>query len=310
MLTEKTKDFLDLDGDLKFMQRLKDFMVKRKSGSDRPSTKFLKRFIQDLKVIFADKTFIKAIYEIREKLEIPKDGFDINQNETAFKQWLEGTYKDSFKKIKTVLGGYSNIITSSPEEALEPLINAVLYDKEGKDFYYNKHDLFQGCYSLEMYENYVNEKPFPGILQFILFQDVFLPANNFTVLMHRSSYIVLAISASTTKRDVEELWPEIDKWQKEMAGYTKNKKRFKKNLDEGLAILDYDETTKQNIEKDKLMGESKQRYLSVRLYDEVDNKLYSDKEVNNEVELKKDEQRYLQKRRKIKSRIKKLVEPK
>ena len=305
MPTNKKTKLSDVAEEIYYIQKIKDAVEGKKTKSDRASTKFLKRYEQDLKIIFANPTFRKAIFEIREKLGIPKYGFNVYNKEKKFKTWLKIGYKNNFKKINTVLANYSKLIKTNPEEILDYLVTAIIYDKENKDFYYDKYDLFRmGC-SFEAYENYINEYPFPGIFQFIVFDDIFLPAHNFTRVFYRDNYVLLAIPANATKRDILELWSQIQEDQKKMVGYSKNKKRFKKNLVKGLEAITYDQKTINHIKIKKLEGDQKENYLAERNLDIVDRNIYGGK-IPFKPNLKK-EREFRRKRSKIKSQVKKLI---
>ena len=308
MLNKKRSRPSDVAEEIQYMQKIKDIVAERKTKGYRASIKFLKRYVQELEITFAKPQFLRTVLEIREKLGVPRDGFNVYDNENEFKLWLEKSYKDAFKKMTTVLAGYSEIIKTNPEEILDFLVTTIFHDHSGenKDSYYYKDDLFaMGC-SFEAYENYITEKPFPGIFQFILFDDIFLPAQNFTRLFYRDNYVLLAIPANATKRDLMELWSEIQKDQKEMVGYAKNKKRLKKNLTEGLEALAYDQKTTDEITTEKLDGEQKKNRLAERSLDIVDQNIYGGK-IPLKPNLEK-ERKFRRKRSKIKSQAKKLVD--
>lgn len=303
MIQNKKTKLSDIAAEILYREKIKDAVYKRNSRKERASTKFLKRYEQNLQLVFANKGFIPAIHEIRRKLNIPRDGFDIYAGDKEFKKWLTA-YKKKFIKIQAVLAQYKEFLETHPKDVFAFYISAVL-DGENIDIYYRKDSFIETCPTLEIYKNYINEKPFPGIFEFILFDEFFLPQNNLTSLFLKDNYLLLAISASTTKKDLEELWTEINQWQKNMASYSKNKKRLKKNLTEGLEAIAYDQETDDQITTEKLEGEAKKRRVAMRNLDLVDQKIYNGKSPIKPNLTK--EKQFRRKRNKIKSQVRKLV---
>lgn len=254
------------------------------------SDSFRKRYGQHLETCLINKSFQKAVKEIRKEIgvstkgfEVSADGFKAEKEKKSFQKWLRQFNKDGkgfffdFTTIHKAIEKHKNIIYTKPDFlikwflAVEDMPDSDVYDDYFK-FYYNEKAFVLTPPIIEVYENYINERPFVGVFEYILFNKAVVPRSNLIAIKERDfnemNYILLAISPNTAKRDVIELWPEISKHQKIMNGYNKNKIRFKKNFKGDLKILKYDKETEKMIKNKK--GEEKIIIKTRRLYDNID----------------------------------------
>lgn len=270
--------------------------IKSKYDKNSSSTKFIKRYVQRLELIVYKESFIKSIVLIRHKLGIPLFGFDVFKDEAPFKQWLKENSKNNFTNVLKILENNKNEITTNPIPLLEYLLDAALYHNKGPEIYIIENNFVLQCPNLEIYENYITEKPFAGIFDYILFDKILIPGLNYLSIIENYSdkYILLALSANTTKRDILEKWPEISKAQSKMSECYKNKSRFKKNFSTDLNdIYDYDEDNKVKGNDIKITT------------NESINRIYNKNKITCSV---KNDKKYHADRRKRKNRMKKLIE--
>jgi hypothetical protein len=289
-----------------------------RESKKKSSESFKKRYKQSLKLILQNKEFLNKIKEIRKRLEVPVDGFKIledkfasEEDERNFKKWIL-SYKNDFKDIVNIINEY-NVIKTNPTALLNYLTDEINCINDYFYLHYNKDSFIYACPTLEMFENYTYEKPFVGIFEYILFDKAMIPKSNLIMVKERegfgednkSNYILIVISANTAKRDLIELWPEISEFQKTLPGNTKNKVRYKRNFDEDLEIINYDEETEKLARGKK--GVKKIEIKTRRLYDSID-KLYYDNPLIDNIGL--NDRKNLARRRTRKSRIKKLIKTK
>lgn len=301
----------DIAGQIKERKKIKDavsLVTKKQTKPNRNSDKFLARYGQHLRKVLQDKYFLEQIKEIRKKLEIDVDGFNVKNDEKKFEEWINKNSKDCFKHVIEVLNESKYRIETNPIELLNFLHQAVK-DKVGPDCYYRDNTFILICPSIEIYENYVSEKPFAGIFDYILFGEIFLPQANLLSMFtsYSDKFILLGISPDTTKRDILELWTEIHEEQKKLSNYKKTKERFKKNFDSDVKILEYDKETERQIEEKELKGKNAIEFRNRRLHEHIEEKYYTKEETENMVF--KNEKKILKNRRKQKGRIKKLIGP-
>ena len=83
----KTKKPFDVAAEISRLQNIKN-LIDGKLKTDRDSLKFLRRYKQDLEIIFSKKDFLITINKIRRDLNMPSDGFDIFDKEKEFKKWF------------------------------------------------------------------------------------------------------------------------------------------------------------------------------------------------------------------------------
>jgi hypothetical protein len=300
---------LDIAREIRKMKLLKDAVSlanKKQPKANRDSDKFLNRYGQHIKAVLQDKYFTDQIKEIRNKLGIPEGGFDVKKDEKGFGDWIKGNAKDDFKNVIQILKKVEYKIETNPVELLKFFYSAVK-DGVGPEVYYRNSSFILVCPTIEIYENYISERPFAGVFDYILFGEVFLPQTNLVSILngYSNKYILLAISPSTTKRDILELWPEINEEQKKMPDYEKNKKRFRKNFDKDLIILERDNETEELIKKKGLKEWEATKFRRRRVYDNIDEIYY-----NNAIDPDwSHDKQNVKNRRGRKSRIKKLIGP-
>lgn len=247
------------------------------------SDSFRKRYGQHLETCLINKSFQKTVKEIRKELGVPTKGFEVSADGfktekeiKSFQKWLKQFETKGFgvncEPIHKSIDEHKNSIYTKPDFLIEFLI---MMDDNINDYfelYYNKDSFVLTPPIIEVYENYVNEKPFVGVFEYILFNKAVVPRSNLIAIKERDfnemNYILMAMSPNTTKRDLIELWPEISKHQKIMNDYHKNKIRFKKNFKGDLEILKYDKET-EKMAKDK-KGDEKVMLKNRRLYDSLD----------------------------------------
>jgi hypothetical protein len=204
-----------------------------------PSEVFKRRHEQKLSIVFKNAKFIESIKAIRAELKIPIDGFKIKNDETDFKKWFIENKENNFKNLLFVINKHADVIKTNPSDYLE-WMSYMVESYAGNDIYLRDNSFILVCPTIEIYENYVKEKPFPGVFEYILFNVLLVPQSNHLAILssYSNDYLLLAISANTTKRDLIELWPGINKEQKKMPNFEKNKKRYKPKLNEDLKVLD------------------------------------------------------------------------
>jgi len=302
MQSEDKKTF-NIAADIQRASNIKDGLLLIKGKKPRPgraSTKFLKRYAQDIEIILKNEEFLKAVSDIRSHLGIPSNGFDIKKDKKNIKEWILEKKENNFDEVVEALSKHEKVIWSDPRELLWYMSVQISDD----DVYYPETFFILYCPTVEIYENYISEKPFAGVFEYILFGKPFLPQTNFVAVMPKytdndTEYILLAISPNTTKRDIVEVWEDISDIQKEMAGYKKNKSRFRKKHSDDLKTLSKDGNY---IKMEEIYGD--------------DPLLNIEKKTNASTKKKrrKQEKKYLanirQKTRRIKKRSKKLVGPK
>lgn len=271
------------------------------------------RYQQNVKAALSNKQVAKTVKEIRRALKIPDKGFYSNKLQQKFNKWILQQAEDNFSNIQKVLEIYKKIINTKPYW----LLDWIKFNIENYGAYIIEEHSVSNiifCPSVEIFDNYINEKPVSCIFDYILFGKIISPQTNFISITQANSfssnnfgnsYLNILVSPNTTKRDFESLWPEINRIQKNLKGFKKGKTRIKKNFDDDLfRIFHYDNRTQQLIKKNKSILIKKLDIHSRRLYDSIDNLFYDDPDKFNG----KEDELYRHKRRKRKERIKKLIE--
>ncbi len=259
-----------------------------------------KNYSQAVELSLNNKHFLSAIKEVRGKLGIPDKGFSI-KNDGELKKWNDKFVIDEYKLLNEVINSYGYISTD-PEPLLDYL-SLLDFDIEWyEEAYFNEERYMLHCPSIKMFENHCNEKPFIGILEYILFNKVVIPNTRLMSVIEddgagRGECILLGISKNTTKRDILNQWPVISLQQKNIKGNSKGKIRISKNHALGINIVEHDKETEEKTTKDNLTGEKLKTYKSERLYNNIDENFGEDNDKKN-----------LVKRRKIKSRTKKKID--
>jgi hypothetical protein len=221
---------------------------------------FQKKFKQKIKIAFSNKNFQKLIIAIRSQLDIPPNGFNFRKQKKEIYKWLQekgGKWGDDFKEISKILKKYPSIKTD-PGSLLQ-----CIADNPDFDFNYYKDCFILDSPLIDIYYNHINEKPFPGIFEYIFFGEIFIPQTNFfsffeawpsrdiDVPISGFNYITIALSPNTTKRDFIRYWTFINSLQKGLRGYAKNKIRMKKNLNKYLQLQKNDSCDIEDIFPDE-----------------------------------------------------------
>ena len=186
---------------------------------------FIKRFTQKASLNILDKDFKTELIKIREQWGIPESGFK-SYKEESFLKWINDQQDDNFELV-TVIFDDLKIIKCKPKYFL----NKILYNIENKE---QADDYPTDLYYFENIETFnalIQEKPFPGIVHYILFNNLFIPESNELLLTidHEYGYPKLIIGPNATMRDIQEFFPIIN-WMQKSKDYKKNKTRLKKNF--------------------------------------------------------------------------------
>lgn len=278
--------------------------IGKKDYKTSATTIFIKRFGQQVKLAFRNPKLSKAILDIREELDIPKNGFAIDYNSDFFK-WIKDHKELKYSKILYVINKYP-IIKTDPTALLDDLLSYEEIENH-KDIETFKNGIISNNYpKLDIYINHIIEKPFTGIFEFILFNKLMIPSTNGIATLARDldKFIVLAVSVNTTKRDLLELWTEIDWQQKNFNDSSKSKIRFKPKLEEDMKIFDIAAEKEREIKEMGLIGKEAIHERNKSAYNTIDEVFGEEEIMSKSSDLKK-----LARRRKKIGRIKKLVGP-
>jgi|GEM_PF-6016110 len=175
---------------------------------------------QEYERISLNKDFVNEVKKIRSNWLIPEDGFlSISKD---FKDWLLKNKKDNFKKLNIKS---TKIIKTNPQIFLNKVYKCIEDDGINENY---PTDL----YFLESEKTFyylINERPFPGVVHFILFNNLFIPETRETQLTRdRYGNMVIRCGPNSTKRDVEELLSVMSFFQKKMKNYHKGKNKSSK----------------------------------------------------------------------------------
>lgn len=193
--------------------------------------RFVERFKQQAKLALSNTKVNLEINKIRKLSEIPITGFRDWGND-VFLNWLSGNKKNGYKKISSIFKG-CDYIKAKPEYFL----GRVEYFLENDEY----PDSLYFLDSKEYFDSVINERPFPGIVHYILFNKVFLPESNGLQLgvdrVKKNKYIVLRFGPNATKEDFVEMFPLVNWLQKSLLNYSKSKSRKIKNLEKKLMVV-------------------------------------------------------------------------
>ena len=280
-------------------------------------------FAQQIMEVSCNNAFGETVKAIRTELSIPPEGFGIYQEYSEpftyinkrdpdiarqkeeigyhrrFREnpqlikWLEINQKDNFGKVLDVVEnhcGTEGDIETNPA----PLLN-FLYEHRHtylQDRFYHGFAFLENCPDIEIYKNYLNEKPFSSVFDYILTGRVLVPFTNFINVITRNDgyldllispnasvrdfgdainwleekqndafrknsgvprdnniidaaladgYVCLTITVGTTGNTIKKYWSEVEKLQKTLPNYAKNKKHFVKNRRATLEIQQIDQ---------------------------------------------------------------------
>lgn len=191
--------------------------------------KFQNRFIQQAKKALRNLDIEKEITKIRTMWGIPADGFS---NISNLDQWLKKQKADNYqhlnKDIKTL-----KTIKAKPKSFLDILY---FYRTESEDKW---PDTLYFLGNEKTFYELISEKPFPGIVHYILMNKIFIPeSNELQVTLNKDDYPVLHLGKNTTIDDIKESFKIIDGlMQKNKPGYSKRNSRTKNNFERDQEIL-------------------------------------------------------------------------
>jgi hypothetical protein len=178
---------------------------------------FRKKFKQQARILF--KSIKEDILDLRKEWKIPSDGFK-GYEDNEFIEWIKFQEKDDFLNISVVLNKFKNI-SARPKYFLIKIL-ASLENNEYPDNLY-----FLG--TLEEFYFISREKPMPGIIHYILFNNILVPeSNDLQLTTNKFGYITLNIGPNATKQDVNEMWTYTQWLQENLPGYKKNKTKVRK----------------------------------------------------------------------------------
>jgi len=185
---------------------------------------FIERFKQSAGLIILNAEFQKELSGVRGRCDIPSCGFD-SHNEKKFLEWIQKQENDKFRLITTIFNSLTNI-KCKPKYFL----NKILYYIHNK----NQDESYPSdLYFLENVATFnalIREKPFPGIVHYVLFNTLFIPESNELLLRlnHKYGYPEMIMGPNATMRDIQEFYPIIN-WLQKSKNYNKNKARLKRN---------------------------------------------------------------------------------
>jgi len=233
---------------------------------------FQRTFKQTANIATERIEFQEEVLSIREALRIPKNGF-IDLQELMI--WLDRQEKNKFVLAIKAFKNHKHI-SAKPTYFLKDLA----YKIKNDDIPY-PDDLFF-FRDVRHFKAILNEKPFPGIVNYVLVNEVLVPeTNQLQLTMDEFEFPILRIGPNSTMNDIRELWPII-------TGLLQNKKgktRYKRTRDRNkkIASLTPDGGRGYNV-----------------MYDAIDILAGKDHNTSN----KKDDKRHMANIRKIKSRNK------
>lgn len=238
--------------------------------------RFQKVFKQKADSYISDPGFQNEVLSIRAQCGIPPNGFNTLD---AFIGWLE---KQEQNKLISIVEAFKqkNIITAKPEYFLRDVRETLDTDdlKYPTDLYFSRDGA--------SFNAIINEKPFPGIVHYILWDYLLVPETNELQLTYDDlDYPIMRFGSNATMDDIRELLPILDKFMQQGPNRTKGKVRFKTKHDTHKKIT----AIKPRLKSDRF-------YYNTN-YDGIENLAGKDYKMN-----KKDDQRHLTNIRQIKKR--------
>ena len=191
--------------------------------------RFQKRFRQSAEIALQKKGVAEEIEKIRELWGVPKNGF--NGLQKKFILWFNEQTDDNFKKVTTTAETCYKHLEFNPRYFLIK-IGFSLQDNEYPDSLYLLEDK-------ETFNALRIEKPFPGIVHYILFNDIFIPETNELQLTTEDGGVcVVRMGPNATMDDFREMYPIISGlFQKGAKNFGKGTARFRKNHGKDLTLL-------------------------------------------------------------------------
>lgn len=186
---------------------------------------FIARFKQTAQLKIANENLQQELSEIRSHWGIPTNGFH-DYKEEAFISWLKKQKKDKFKLVTSIFDTL-RIIKCKPKYFLNKIL-FYLDHPEQDEGYPSDLYLFE---EISTFDALIKEKPFPGIVHYILFNELFIPESNELLLTldHKYNYPKIIMGSNATMRDLQEFYPIID-WLQKSKNYKKNKTRLKRHF--------------------------------------------------------------------------------
>lgn len=247
---------------------------------------FKDRFQQNALMSLQRESLIKDIKNIRQEWGVPPLGFSYIfkvEESKQFINWLYEQKSDGYKKVTKTIKKYTSVC-SQPKYFLE---RALWVHEATSDIY---------PLSLYMYDNLrtfhetIKEKPFPGIINYILFNKILIPEGNELQMSlekcGKDIYTILRIGPNATMNDIRDYFPEIEAFQKTSQRYNKLRSRKSKLCQKGKKIIDFKQQIKDEIKNGAISNayESPKDYTAVRMLDLADEMFGTDESVDNQQE--------------------------
>jgi len=220
--------------------------VKSNKKSSNHFAKAMWCFAQQIMEVSCNGDFGEEVKAIRIELGIPPNGFGIyeeyrepfayiknNSNiaggkvETGYHRrykenpklvkWLMVNKRDDFNKVLDSVNNHCNA-TSGIKTSPVPLLNFLYEHRDTylKDRFYHGNAFMENCPDIEIYKNYLNEKPFSSVFDYILTGRVLIPFTNFiNVITRDDGYLDLLISPNASVRDFGDALNWLEEKQKD-----------------------------------------------------------------------------------------------
>jgi len=200
---------------------------------------FQKRFEQKAKLeLLRNSKLRDEIVDIRSKIDLPEQGFNWDKREdwNLFKTWLLNQNGDNFKKIINIFSK-SKEVKADPLTLLINIFYSIFVSDEGYP---------EGLYNwsnLKYFDAILQERPFPGIVHYIIWDKIFLPESQelqvATETINGRIYPVLRLGPNARIEDIKSWFPIINglfQKQGNPSIYRKRLGRIKKNFERDLEV--------------------------------------------------------------------------
>lgn len=205
---------------------------------------------------------INDVKKLRSLWGIPTSGFNLSSKK--FIEWITKHQGNNFVELKKTIKEV-NSIKASPQVFLNKVVRLM----SGDDMYDYPTDLYF-LEDAKTFNALINEKPFPGIVHYIISNKLFIPETREAQLTYdKYGNIVLRVGPSATKRDIQELLPTLCWLQKERPGFAKGKDRISKLHEKNIKVyknkltqynaLDVYKLSEKRRDANKSLGNIRQR---------------------------------------------------
>jgi hypothetical protein len=190
---------------------------------------FKKTFKQKADKYLSDNDFQTEVKIIRRMVGIPDDGFIISEH---FDDWLIENANDHFENLNIAFKNLRYIL-AEPKYFLDDVVLSIV----GGDGYPTDLYLFN---SAESFKSIINERPFPGIVHYVIWNKLLIPeTNQLQLTFDQYDFPILRFGPKATMNDVRELYPILDKFIQQLKGKMKGKNRFRRNYERNKKLLSY-----------------------------------------------------------------------